>query len=251
VAAKIRPFLTAKWHHLVMLNYEIDPEVLLPLVPVGTELDQWNGKTYISLVGFLFLETRVLGIPIPFHQNFEEVNLRFYVRCKREDGWQRAVVFVKEIVPRFAIGWVARTVYGENYVSMPMKHHILFDDQESKANQENKTVQSACYSWSHRGNENKMSVTLEGKSEYVEEGSVEEFITEHYWGYARRKNGRTMEYQVEHPSWRVTKAKQAELDCDIAQVYGDQFVPFLQSPVSAFLADGSEIAVHKGRLLPF
>ncbi len=244
MSAQTVPFLTAKWHHLVMLNYEIDPQVLLPLVPAGTELDQWNGKTYISLVGFLFLETRVLGLPIPFHQNFEEVNLRFYVRCKREDGWQRAVVFVKEIVPRFAIAWVARTVYGENYVSMPMKHKIVFDDQEKKA------VQSATYFWSHRGVENRMSVLLEGDPDYAEKGSIEEFITEHYWGYARRKDGGTTEYQVEHPSWRVVKAKQAELDCDVANVYGKEFVPFLQNPVSAFLADGSEIAVHKGRRLP-
>lgn len=241
---RARPFLTAKWRHLVMLNYEIDPEVLSPLVPAGTELDHWDGQCYLSLVGFLFLQTRVLGMSVPFHQNFEEVNLRFYVRRKREDGWQRAVVFVKEIVPRFAIAAVARTVYGENYVSMPMEHSILFDDQDCK------TVQSASYSWTHRGNENRMKVTLEGKPEYVEEGSVEEFITEHYWGYARRKDRRTMEYQVEHPSWRVTKAKRAELDCDIAQVYGDQFVPFLQTPISAFHADGSEVVVHKGRLLP-
>ncbi len=237
------PFLTAKWHHLVMLNYEIDPHILEPLVPAGTELDQWNGKTYISLVGFMFLETRVLGMPIPFHQNFEEVNLRFYVRCKREDGWQRAVVFVKEIVPRFAIAWVARALYGENYVSLPMKHNIEFGAENDK----NPT--SVSYSWLYRGSESKLEVTLEGNPDYVVEGSVEEFITEHYWGYARRKDGRTTEYRVEHPSWRVVKAKQAQLTCDVAKVYGNQFVEFLQSPVSAFLADGSEVAVHKGRLL--
>ena len=80
-------FLTARWQHLAMLNYEIDPAVLQPFVPVGTELDAWQGRYYVSMVGFMFLETRVLGIPIPFHRNFEEVNLRFYVRHKSEDGW--------------------------------------------------------------------------------------------------------------------------------------------------------------------
>ncbi len=74
------PFLTAEWRHLAMLNYEIDPVILRPFVPSGTELDSWNGKTYVSIVGFLFLKTRVRGLAIPFHQNFEEINLRFYVR---------------------------------------------------------------------------------------------------------------------------------------------------------------------------
>ncbi len=73
-------FLTAEWRHLAMLSYEIDPELLQPLVPRGTDLDTWQGRTYVSVVGFLFLRTRVLGIPVPFHRNFEEVNLRFYVR---------------------------------------------------------------------------------------------------------------------------------------------------------------------------
>ena len=77
-----RPFLTARWRYLAMLNYEVPPEALAPLVPAGTELDSWQGKTFVSVVGFLFLDTRVLGIAIPGHRDFEEVNLRFYVRRK-------------------------------------------------------------------------------------------------------------------------------------------------------------------------
>ncbi|HEX8362069.1 MAG TPA: DUF2071 domain-containing protein, partial [Longimicrobium sp.] len=90
-------FLAAEWRDLVMLNYEADPAALRPLVPAGTELDAWGGTTYVSMVGFLFLRTRVLGIPIPFHQDFEEVNLRFYVRRRGPEGWRRGVVFVREI----------------------------------------------------------------------------------------------------------------------------------------------------------
>src|SRR4026208_556537 len=94
------PFLTAEWRRLAMLSFEIDPRVLSPLVPAGTELDEWQGRTFASLVGFLFLDTRVFGLAVPFHRNFEEVNLRFYVRRMASDGLRRGVVFVKEIVPR-------------------------------------------------------------------------------------------------------------------------------------------------------
>src|SRR5262245_20887686 len=111
-----RDFLTADWRYLVMINYEVDPEILHPYIPGGTELDQWQGRTFVSVVGFLFLRTRVLGLTIPFHHNFEEVNLRFYVRRRAIEGWRRGVVFIREIVPRWAIAAVAREFYNENYV---------------------------------------------------------------------------------------------------------------------------------------
>src|ERR1041385_5639833 len=89
-------FLTAEWTNILMLNYAVDPSLLEPLVPAGSALDMFEGKTYVSLVGFEFNRTRVLGFAVPFHQNFEEVNLRFYVRR----GLKRGVVFVRELVPR-------------------------------------------------------------------------------------------------------------------------------------------------------
>jgi uncharacterized protein YqjF (DUF2071 family) len=233
-------FLTAKWHQLAMLNYEIDPKVLQPLVPAGTELDDWRGRMFASVVGFLFSDTRVLGMSVPYHRNFEEVNLRFYVRRKSTDGWRRAVVFIKEIVPRPAIAWMARALYGENYVALPMRHNIGFENTNSARSR------SVSYSWWFRGVENQMKVTVAGDPKEVVEGSTEEFITEHYWGYARQRNGCTTEYYVKHPRWRVLEAQAARLDCDVAGLYGDQFVEFLQSPASAFLADGSEVTVFKG-----
>src|SRR4051794_25256625 len=101
------PFLTAEWRLLVMLPFPLHPAALTPLVPAGTELDFRDGRTFLSLVGFRFLKTRVRGVPVPGHVDFDEVNLRFYVRCKTADGWRRGVTFVKEIVPRRAIALVA------------------------------------------------------------------------------------------------------------------------------------------------
>ena len=239
-------FLTAEWRQLAMLNFEVDPKVLRPLVPAGTELDDWQGRTLVSLVGFLFLNTRVFGAAIPFHRNFEEVNLRFYVRRKASDGWRRAVVFVKEIVPRFAIALTARVLYGENYVSVPMRHRI---DRENGCLAGPRRVS---YSWRFRGRENCMELCADGEAEEVADGSEVEFVTEHYWGYARRRGGRTTEYRVEHPRWRVSTATATHLDCDVAGLYGRQYVEFLQTPpASAFLADGSEVTVFRGTSLRF
>lgn len=223
-----------------MLNYEIDPGVLRPFVPAGTELDSWQGRTFASMVGFLFLDTRLLGLPVPFHRNFEEVNLRFYVRRQHpEEGWRRGVVFVKEIVPRPAIAWTARLVYGERYAAMRMRHDIVRVPGEAGP----RTVE---YGWRRRGRWNRLGLRPAGQAQFVETGSEEEFITEHYWGYAARGRS-TVEYQVEHPGWRVWQAADCWFDADVAGLYGPQFVEALtQPPSSAFLADGSAVIVRQG-----
>jgi uncharacterized protein YqjF (DUF2071 family) len=221
-----------------MLNYEIDPRVLAPYVPVGTELDFWNGKTYLSLVGFLFRDCYVRGFSIPFHRHFEEVNLRFYVRHKAQDGWRRGVVFIKELVPRWAIAFVARTLYNENYFALPMSHRIETPPDEAKA---------VSYGWRFQRRENFIKVTTCGKSYQPAEGSQPEFITEHYWGYARQRDGSTMEYRVEHPRWQIWETASAEVHCDAQNLYGKDFCEFLdRPPASAFLADGSDIKVCRG-----
>jgi len=224
-----------------MLNYEIEPSVLAPYVPAGTELDLWRGKNLISVVGFLFLKTRVFGIPIPFHRDFEEVNLRFYVRRQALDGWRRGVVFIKEIVPRAAIALAARNLYHEPYIALPMAHRI-----EATAG----VVQSAEYSWRFGGRQNGLKLTTRGGPEPLSEGSEAEFITEHYWGYNRQPDGSTLEYQVAHPRWRVYDVAAAVLNCDVAGLYGERFRDSLEhKPSSTFLAEGSAVTVYQGERL--
>jgi uncharacterized protein YqjF (DUF2071 family) len=234
-------FLRAEWRQLAMLNYEVDRSALSALVPRGTELDEWQGRTYLSVVGFLFVGTKVLGLPIPFHRDFEEVNLRFYVRRRTEEGWRRGVVFVKELVPRAAIAFVARTLYNENYVAVTMGHEI------ERAADGPQRAAAVSYWWDVGGRRNRLLVRVAGELAPPVPGSHEEFIAEHYWGYSVQRDGGTCEYQVTHPPWRVATATHAELDCDVGRVYGGTFGSFLRtSPVSAFLADGSEVAVSHG-----
>jgi uncharacterized protein YqjF (DUF2071 family) len=237
-------FLSAEWRHLVMLNYEIDPAVLQPLAPRGTKLDSWNGKTFVSLVGFLFLRTRVLGVPIPFHRNFEEVNLRFYVRRQTGEESRRGVVFIKEVAPRVAIALVARWCYNENYITLPMRSRVQLPEVTNG-------MQGAVeYGWESRPKAGSVRAEFHGESCRPAPGSEEEFITEHYWGYVTQRDGSTMEYRVEHPPWRVWRASEALLDCDVEQLYGRPFHDVLSSrPSSAFVADGSAVDVYRGERL--
>jgi len=213
-----------------MLNYRIDPAVLLPLVPARTELDTWGGEAMVSVVGFRFLKTRLLGVPIPFHRDFDEVNLRFYVRREVRGEVRRGVVFIREVVPRRAIAAIARWTYNEPYTACPMK---------SEAG-----PGGARYAWRHAGRWNSLAVEAAGQPRTLVAGSEAEFITEHYWGYTRQRDGGTVEYEVQHPPWRVWDAAQARLDGDVGGFYGDTFASALAAPPrSAFLAEGSAIAV--------
>ena len=205
-------FLTARWSHLLMLNHPVDPAVLRPLVPAGTELDDFQGTTFVSVVGFLFLDTRVKGVPIPFHRDFEEVNLRFYVRRDVAGERRRGVVFVREFVPRRAIAFVARRVYGERYAAVPMQHELVSADAAGGTG-------SLAYRWRTAAGWNSVAASFGGAAREATPGSREEFITEHYWGYAASRRG-SLEYRVEHPRWRLWDAREPALACDVATVYG-------------------------------
>jgi len=231
-------FLTAEWRWLAMLNYEVDPALLRDLVPDGTTLDRWNDKVFLSLVGFRFLDTKILGVPIPFHRNFDEVNLRFYVRREPCAEVRRGVVFIREIVPRLAIATVARMVYNENYVSFPMSHRLL----------ESPNQRDVEYGWCTKHGQCKITLTAPGEPAVPPADSEEQFVTEHYWGYVKQRDGATVEYRVEHPPWKVWRAELSNFVGETEHLYGRELGAVLKgSPSSAFLAEGSPVIVHRGR----
>ena len=232
-------FLKAEWRKLLMINYEIDPEILKPYVPKGTELDFYNNRCYVSLIGFMFVNTKLLGIKIPFHINFEEVNLRFYVKRNEKGESKRGVVFIKEIVPKSAITFVANTIYNENYETLPMKHS--WEEKEEKLN--------VSYQWKTSKLWNKIEVNVKNGKKEIEDNSEIEFISEHYWGYSKDKN-KTTEYEVKHPKWKYYPLINYNINVDFLETYGKAF-EFLnkQKPTSVFLLEGSEIFVENKTIL--
>lgn len=215
-----------------MLNYEVDPALVTPRVPRGTELDSWNGRTYVSIVAFRFQDTRVLGIPIPFHQDFEEVNLRFYVRRDTSRERRRGVVFIRELVPRRAVAALARFRYNEPYFALPMRSVIHPNSHLT-----------VTYAWHRRGRWHTLTAEGANPRTLPADGSLEQFIAEHYWGYTRQRDGTTMEYHVTHPPWMVAPADTYQVDADLAAVYGNDITAALREPAAVFLAPGSPVSV--------
>jgi uncharacterized protein YqjF (DUF2071 family) len=216
---------------LAMLSWEIDPRVLLPLVPAGCALDALHGRTLISVVGFQFLKSRVAGIPAPGHSAFDEVNLCFYVRRERPGGVRRGVAFVRELVPKPLVRTLANALYGERYLALPMRHRDAAPE--------------LAYEWRRGGAWEGLRVAYDGAPFTPADDAEETFVSEHHWGYTARPDGRAFEYRVEHPRWRVWRAHEAKLDADVRSLYGDAYAEALAAPpCSAFVAEGSPVAVR-------
>lgn len=255
-----REFLSADWRYLVMLNYEVSRALIEPLLPIGTELDLFNGRILITVVGFRFLRTRVLHVPVPLHRDFDEVNLRFYVRRVMPDGEvRRGVAFIREMVPRVAIAWLARLAYNEPYRALPMQstapagitetpgriaYRWMLPAAQSKNQSQNPSSDPASDSpqpqtWQE------VSATAVGSPELPAADSEATFIAEHYWGYTRQRDAATVEYRVSHPPWRIWQAEDPQLRCDVAKTFGSEFAqPLAAAPTSAFIAEGSHVIVH-------
>ncbi len=234
-----KKFLEARWLNLLMFNYEVDPAVLQAHIPPTTELDLWQGKCLVSMVGFLFNDTAVKGIKWPLHVNFEEVNLRFYVKHFDGTQWKRGAVFISEIVPKPLIATIANLLYKEHYSAMPMRHSIEQLDERRT---------NYLYEWKFDGRwANRLAGTVDQNDlKPIVKGSQEEFILEHYWGYNKINKKSTWEYQVEHVTWNAANVIDPVFEAEIGRIYGKEFVPFLErKPYSAFFADGSEVAVRE------
>jgi uncharacterized protein YqjF (DUF2071 family) len=238
MAGTKRAFLSSEWRDLAMLNYEVDPSLLNEHVPTGTVLDSFEGRTYLSLVGFRFCNTKLFGsLSIPFHTDFDEVNLRFYVRRKEGGEDRRGVVFIVEIVPKRVIAKAARVIYGENYTRLPMRHRVYTEGLKRTAE----------YEWKVNGQWCKLSAQALGAPAHPQEGSLEQFITEHYWGYSNQRSGGCLEYHVSHVPWRVWAGTAATIEGDTSALYGRKLGSVLRRPPdSAFLADGSPVVVFTG-----
>ena len=227
-------FLKASWENLIMANYEVEPAILQPYLPNGVELDFYNHKTYVSLVGFMFKKTSLFGVPIPFFGSFEEINLRFYVRKVEEKKVKKGVVFINETVPFKIVALLANKLYKEHYISIPTKNTI--DISEYK---------HINYEWKMKDKWNSISVQSETNKYKIEPASIEEYIFERYFGFTKLSPSKTQEYVIHHPKWMTHKILYNNIDCDFGMMYGDAFSNLNnQLPSSILMAEGSQVSVN-------
>lgn len=231
----MKVFLKANWENIIMVNYEIPEEMLSKYLPKGVSVDLYNGKAYISLVGFMFKNTKIFNIPTFKLGTFEEINLRFYVSRKEGNETRRGVVFINETVPYKAVAWLANALYKEHYTVVPTKHTISKDSKNQKIK----------FEWLLQKKWNSIYVKNDLKSNEMERNSLENFIYEHYYGYTKIDEQTTEEYRLHHPSWRIHNVVDYEITCDFKAMYGNDFSVLNETkPTAVFIAEGSSVAIE-------
>jgi uncharacterized protein len=228
-------FLKANWENIVMANYAIEPKILLPYLPRGVELDLYDGKACVSLVGFMFKNTKLFNLPIPYLGTFEEINLRFYVLRKEGNEIKRGVVFINETIPYKLVAWMANKLYKEHYTTIPTKHTINIQEHTKEIK----------YEWLKDNKWNSIALETSTSNEVMKEGSFEQFIFEHYYGYTKISNKATEEYRLHHPSWKINTIKTCTIHCDFKSMYGSDFEILNHTlPTAVFIAEGSKVEVE-------
>ncbi len=232
-------FLKANWENIIMANYEIDPEILTPFLPKGVSLDLYNGKAYISLVGFMFKKTKLFHVPIPFFGTFEEINLRFYVLRKEGAVTKRGVVFINETIPYKIVAWMANLLYNEHYKVVPTRHCITTDLDIKKVQ----------FEWLLNKKWNRIYVEASNELRVMKKHTLEKFIYEHYFGYTKIDENTTEEYRLHHPSWKVSSVLETQIDCDFKAMYGEAFAVLNDTkPEAVFIAEGSSVEIEWERI---
>lgn len=227
-------FLTAQWENIIMANYAVPAEVLNKYLPKGVELDLYNNKAYVSLVGFMFKNTRIFKVAIPLLGTFEEVNLRFYVKQTINNETHRGVVFISETVPYKVVALLANKLYKEHYIAISTKHNWEI----------NTSTKNISYKWSVNNKWNSMQVKANNTPKAMIKGSFEEFIFEHYYGFTKVSETVTEKYSIQHPSWMINDIAETTIECDFGDNYGADFECLNQTkPDAVFIAEGSAIGV--------
>ena len=238
--------LAGEWRDLALLNWFVDPAILRPRVPAGAELDTWEGRGVLSLVGLRFLHLRLLGLPVPGMQAFTQVNVRFYVRRRVGEEIRHGVCFVLAMVPRRLLTLGARLAMHEPFETFPTRvaHHRAPDGAGGLSYQ----WQGGNQGGTGDGGWHRMQVVLDAAAVRApEDGSLETFVLHRFWGFTQQPDGTTLEYRVEHPCWRVAAVN----DFDLSAQWEGLRVPAevrtaLAGPASfALYAEGSEARMYR------
>ena len=233
-----RPFLTARWADLLLVTYALPADTLRAYLHPALEPDLWSNAAHVSLVAFRFLDTRILGLPIPGHRHFAEINLRAYVR----HGSDRGVVFIREFVPRRAIAWVANAWYNEPYATAPITATV---------NTTPENAARAHFTWRWRGRTHRLAMTGSPDTSLPPRDSDAFLTKEHEWGFGQTRRGNLLRYHVTHPEWPVRTVTALDLEVDYESLYGPGWA-FMNTaaPVSTIYAVGSPVTVGWPERLP-
>ena len=221
-------FMTGHWEDLIMVTFEVDKAILEPYLPKDTEIDLFNGKALMSMVAFTFSKVKFFGIKVPFHQQFGQINFRFYAKSKTDDT--KGVVFIKEFAPKPLIASVANLCYNEPYFYKSIRR--------------NKTLKQGRINMKYSYGNLKIKASAKEKTGKLNPNTLKHFVVDRYIAYIKSYSGKTVQYKINHRPWELYDATSVTIENDILSLLPKKFKQ--AKLLSTCFVDGSFITVEKG-----
>jgi len=226
-----RIFMKGNWEHLVIQTFTCNPEILKEYLPNDIELDLYQGKALFSMVAFTFSKVSFFGIKVPFHQEFGEINFRFYARSKIDNT--KGVVFIREFAPKPLIAFVANTIYNEPFYYKNIKKNIL----------QSATQKKVTYKFNKN---NEISVQAHSHSKPTQKNSLQEFIVDRYIAFVKGRNNTTYQYKINHRPWQLHQIKKCKITIKVLELLPEVFKN--SEHITTYFVDGSAVTIQKGIL---
>lgn len=184
-----RSFTLQSWRDVVFLHWRVDPDVVAPLLPPGTEPDLVDGTTWIGVVGLRMTDLRVGPVPYP---SFLELNIRLY-SCGTSG--QRAVVFraMEASEPVFAAASRSSTRLPYTWAAMRFTHA-------------GRRIGFATRRRLPRPSGTGLRFEVEYDAAPHEPSATEAALTAR-WSLHQRWYGPTLRWPVTHPAWPLHRGR--------------------------------------------
>jgi uncharacterized protein len=199
-----RVLFDQRWTDLAFLHWPVDPDVVAPYLPRGTEPDVIDGVTYVGLIPFHMRGAGAgRGHPTEYLGDFLETNVRLY----SVDATDRhGVVFRSLEASRLATVLAARWGYRLPYVWSRMRVERYGDVW----------TWSSVRRWPHRGLRTQIAIRV---GAVVAPTPLDIWLTAR-WGLHHRVAGRTIWTPNEHEAWPLRTAEVIELSDELVSAAG-------------------------------
>ena len=145
-----------------------------------------------------------------------------------------------EFVESRFIAQMARSIYNEPYAVAPFQLAMRVADGKATSR----------YSIRFGGAVHTLEATAPDRLTTPAPGTIENLLKEQTWGFGKRRDGRTLCYEVRHPEWRVYETPQVRVDVDWTGLYGAPWgVMQGAHAFSSMLVEGSGVTVATAEVL--
>lgn len=199
-----RASASQRWSELAFVHWRADAATIAPLLPAGLVPDEFDGSSWVGLIGFVLDRATIFGSPpIPYFGDFVEINVRLYAV---DDHGRRGVVFLSLEASRLAAVLAARAAF-----SIP---YFWSSTRMTRADGKLR------YLGVRHGNRDARSdFSIRPGTRRIQDDPLADFLTAR-WALFTSNRGKTVRLPNTHEQWELYEATLESLDDRLVDVAG-------------------------------